>query len=215
MAVLLEDPWGGFGPPRRDRGSPGTPGGRPRPRRDDRLFVDTNVIYGTDCRLPLLLLGAVGLLAVHWSPYVAAEVARVATREQALATARSDADTIGPELQRRRHEIDRVIRDHEIYWASPLPAALRDAYELIPPGTVDDEKDVPILAAAMATQSTFLLSTNERDFPNGGAYQHVAFWHPDTFLTAYFEDHPDAYVFVREEMQEAIKKFGAQLRPGP
>jgi len=213
MAVTFDDPWDGYGPPRLSAGSPAVPTGRARPLRSDRVFVDSNVIYGTDCRLPLLLLAAADLLHVHWSPYVAAEIARVATREQALTVVSANPAALTDELERRRREIDRVIGDHERHWHSPAPAELRAAYATLPPDAVPDPDDLPILSGAIATRSSFLVTTNTRDFPHGRVYQTVVFWHPDTFLTAYFEDDPEAYVLVRDEMPRALAAFGAQLRP--
>ena len=213
MAVSLDEPWGGYGPPKLSAGSPPAPTGRTRPLRNDRVFVDSNVIYGTDCRLPLLLLAGSGLLTVHWSPYVAAEIARVATREQALAVVRTNPALLGQELEARRREIDRVVADHERHWHSPSPTALRAVHREIPPDAVSDPNDLPILASALATDAAFLLTTNEHHFPHGQAYQGVVFWHPDTFLTAYFEDAPEAYIFVRDEMPGASAAFGARLRP--
>ena len=214
MAVGLDDDrWGGHSPPRLGSGSPEVPPHRPRPRRNDVLFVDSNVIYGSDCRLPLLLLAGAGLLEVNWSPFVAAEVARVATREQAIATAAHESTALRDELERRRHEIDRVIADHERYWHSPSPTDLRATYATLPPNVVRDPKDVPVLAGALATRSSFLLTANTKDFPHAQSYQYVVFWHPDTFLTAYFEDDSESYVFVCEEMPLALEKLGAELQP--
>lgn len=213
MAVSLDEPWGGYGPPELSANSPPAPPGRPRPLSNDRVFVDSNVIYGTDCRLPLLLLAGSDLLIVHWSPYVAAEIARVATREQALAVVRGNPAMLGQELETRRREIDRVIADHERHWHSPSPTDLRAVHRLLPPNAVPDPNDLPILAGAIATKAAFLLTTNNKDFPHGQEYQGVVFWHPDTFLTAYFEDAPEAYIFVRDEMPRASATFGARLRP--
>src|SRR6266542_2926145 len=213
MSVALDDRWGGYSPPRLTNGSPPVPTGRPLPSRGDGVFVDSNVVYGTDCRLPLLLLAGADLLRVTWSPYVAAEIARVATREQALSVVGGDMRALGDELERRRHEIDRVIGDHEQYWHSPGPADLAATYATLPASVIPDPNDIPILAGALAAHASFLLTTNKSDFPHGNAYRSVVFWHPDTVLTAYFENHPEAYVFVRDEMPAALAEFGAQLRP--
>lgn len=206
-----------YEPPRLAPDSPPAPAGRPRPLRGDRLFVDTGVIYGTDCRLPLLLLAGTGLLEVRWSPYVAAEVARVATREQAFETVRHDPPDLprklAADLERRRHEIDRVVSDHERLWGSPPHDVLREVSSALPPNVISDAKDIPILAGALACGATFLLSTNERHFPHGGSYESVVFWHPDTFLTTYFETDLEAYAFVAQELDAFAREAGAELRP--
>ena len=204
-----------YEPPRLAPGSPAIPDGVPRPLRHNRVFVDTGTIYGTDCRLPLLLLAGIGFLHVGWSPYVASEVARVSTREQALESSKRGADlaTLRGDLETRRHEIDRVIEDHEQWWSSPSPDELRVVYEGLAPNAVSDRKDMPVLAAALASGSTFLLSTNTRDFPHGRSHAQLVFWHPDTFLTAYFETDLDAYIFVAQELETYAASMGAQLRP--
>lgn len=206
-----------FPAPQLREGSPAIPSGIRQPTRGDTVFVDTSAIIGSDdSRLPLLLLSFGRQLDVCWSPYVAAEVARVATREQAFATVSRGAETrtqLSTELEVRRHEIDRVIADHERRWRSPEPDALR--YVIAAHGSfpISDASDHPVLAAALAVDAPFLVTANSRDFPHGKSYAGVTFWYPDTFLTAYFLSHPDAYIFVRQEYEAFSGQMGAQLRP--
>ena len=141
----------------------------------------------------------------------------MATREQALDTVRRNPPDLpgelGADLERRRHEIDRVISDHEQRWGSPPHDVLQTVSRNLPSNAVRDPKDIPILAAALACGATFLLSTNERDFAHGGSYEEVVFWHPDTFLTTYFETDLEAYVFVTQELDDFAREAGALLRP--
>lgn len=212
MTVAL----GGDDAPQLRDGSPAIPLGSRQPARGDTVFVDTSVIIGgDDSRLPLLLLAFAEQLDICWSPYVAAEVARVATREQALETLQRGGglSEIRRDLETRRDAIDRVIADHERYWRAPAPDAIRAAIREHSPLPVVDSKDHPILAAALAVEASFLLTTNSTDFPHGASHAGVTYWHPDTFLTAFFMSHPLAYEFVREEYEAFAADMGAQLRP--
>lgn len=210
-----EDDDSSYPPPQLRDGFPQIPTGVRQPASGDTVFVDTSAMFIDDSRLPLLLLSFGGYLDVCWSPYVAGEVARVATREQAVATL-----TRGPQnlprqltddLESRRHEIDRVIAEHERRWRSPDPAGLRTVFIENPNLPVQDPNDHPILAAAMAVGAPFLLTGNSRHFPYGHSYEGVTFWNPDTFLTAFFLTHPEAYVFVRQEYEVFAAQMGAQL----
>src|SRR6266511_4609834 len=125
-----------------------------QPASGDTVFIDTSAMFVDDSRRPLLLLSFGGYLDVCWSPYVAGEVARVATREQAVTTSTRAPQNLPrqltADLESRRHEIDRVIADHEQRWRSPDPAGLRSVLVENPNLPVADPNDHPILAAAMA-----------------------------------------------------------------
>ena len=84
--ALVEDDDSSYPPPKLRDGSPQIPTGVRQPAKGDTVFVDTSAMFVDDSRLPLLLLSFGGYLDVCWSPYVDGEVARVATREQAVAT---------------------------------------------------------------------------------------------------------------------------------
>ena len=215
--ALVEDDDSSYPPPKLRDGSPQIPTGVRQPAKGDIVFVDTSAMFVDDSRLPLLLLSFGGYLDVCWSPYVDGEVARVATREQAVATLTRAPQNLPrqltADLESRRHEIDRVIAEHEQRWRSPDPASLRSVLVETPNLPVADPNDHPILAAAVAVGAPFLLSGNSRHFPYGQSYEGVTFWNPDTFLTAFFLIHPEAYVFVRQEYDLFAAQMGAQLRP--
>lgn len=206
-----------YPPPELAEGSPPIPQDARLPNRGDRVFVDTSTILTEDWRRPLLLLAGTNLLEVCWSPYVAAEVARVATREQALETLSRRGTNVGlhlkADLETRRHEIDRVIADHERRWRSPDAAQLAAVYQAHRALPIDDPADEPVLAAAIAVNAAYLLTANTKHFAHGSSYAGVTFWHPDAFLTAYFRSDPDAYEFVRDEYAQFASMWGAKLRP--
>lgn len=115
-----------FEPPKLAPGSPRVPGGVSLPQPGDRVFVDTNVMFHEWYRLPLAICAVQQFLHVSWSPYVAGEVARVATRnyaEKQLALNPSRAEVMQA-IGTVRDEIDRVIERHERQWHSPDPEAL-------------------------------------------------------------------------------------------
>lgn len=197
-----------FEPPKLAPGSPQVPGGVPPPLPGDRVFVDTNVMFHESYRLPLAICAVQQFLYVSWSPYVAAEVARVATRnyaEKQLALDPSRADVIQA-IASVRDEIDHV---NERQWHSPDPEALTQVRPRADRAPLKDVKDRPVLAGALATGSTFLLSLDS-GFAHGEQFEDVVFWHPDTFLYAFFITNADHYAVVREEMPSQLR---AALRP--
>jgi hypothetical protein len=171
------------------------------------VFVDTSAAFERNYRQPLIILARLELLRVHWSPYVAGEIARVATREAALFTVRrltagqAAEPRVTEAIQEVRRNIDSVVALLERSWSSPLPERLRDSMVMIADVPVPDENDRPILAGASAVDAAFLLSKDKETFPHGGTFDKLAFWHPDTFLTALFEDNPDAYATVIDELR--------------
>lgn len=217
--TVAEEDNSSYPPPKLRDGSPQIPTGIRQPARGDTVFIDTSTMFTDDSRLPLLLLSFGEYLDVCWSPYVAGELARVATREQALATLAGSPQDLRRELtadlKARRGEIDRVVSDHEQRWRSPDAATLRAVMSGSLNFPVRDVDDHPILAGAIAVGAAFLLTYNGRHFPYGQSYEGVTCWHPDTFLTALFLTHPEAYAFVRQEYEMFSAQMGAQLRPSP
>lgn len=165
------------------------------------MFVDTNVVLNEWYRLPLVICAVQGLLHVSWSPYVAAEVARVATRVYAEAQLASSPtrDEVMAAIGRVRDEIDHAVGLQESIWHSPEPDALQAARAAAGFAPLADERDRPVLAGAMATNSTFLLSLDS-GFRHGDSFRGVAYWHPDTYLFALFNTDQDLYTVVCEEM---------------
>jgi len=193
-------------PPRLAAGSPAAPPGQDRPRLGDSVFVDTSAAFERNYRLPLIVCARLEFLSVCWSPYVAGEIARVATREAALTTLRhltagqNEAARVSEALQEVRRTVDGVLALLERSWSCPQPDRLRQSSSALAGTALADANDRPVLAAAIATETTFLLSRDRESFPHGGNSGEIAFWHPDTFLTALFEDNPNEYQDVLEEL---------------
>lgn len=186
----------------------------PKPKQGDIVFIDTNVVL-QGYALPLRECAVLRYLDIYWSPWVTAETARVATREavkEAIAKASRSAsgpnlevalrvvrDAVNHAIEAKRHDIDLAMSLLQEAWKNPDPHLYSEALkELGDP--LHDLKDVPVLAGALATSSTFLLSMDKPSFPHGHNHGTIAFWHPDTFLTTLFKDDLDLYDEVREEV---------------
>jgi hypothetical protein len=169
------------------------------------VFADTNTVLYDSYRLPLLICAQHGYLKVCWSPYVASEVARVSTREYVRNELRQQqgegneaiAKAIIDSIDRVRGSIDGVVDTLEQYWYSPDPNARQYSADVALEAPVRDAQDRPILAGALATGAEYLLTADTATFPHGVEWQGLKFWHPDTFLTAFFQTNPDSYIDVR------------------
>lgn len=170
---------------------------------------------GTADRAALQVCAEMGDLIVWWSPYVAAEIARVATRAHVVyalgqpVSARS-AEAAAIEMESVRTTIDAAIHALEQCWSVPTPAAMQNAAAHVSEA-VPDATDSPVLAGAIATGARFLLSRDEAAFPHGGGYGRLAFWHPDTFLTTLFLSEDAVYARVRLLVGDAMR--GGALLP--
>lgn len=186
-------------PPRLEPGAPAPLLDVPQPEVGSRVFVDTSATFTHQA--PLVASARLGILHVYWTPYVAAEIARVATRQFAMQELR-EAFAANPRLrvqeaiQKVRHQLDDAIAAFERSWTVPSPEAIRGADGLFTDKPLPDEKDRSILVGAAAAECTFLLSRDKRSFPHGQRFGGIVCWHPDTFLTVLFQSQPDAYYEV-------------------
>jgi hypothetical protein len=90
-------------------------------------------------------------------------------------------------------QLDATVAQLEQYWHVAPPNAAEAGASEVRNITINDVGALSVLAGAIATQARYLLTTNQEVFPNGLGWKAIAFWHPDTFLTAFFETCPDAY----------------------
>jgi predicted nucleic acid-binding protein len=196
--------------PRLSHGSPPIPEGAPPPSDGSRVFVDTSAVLAADDALPFLICAQEGDLDVAWSAFVAAEVGRVATRECALEVAReagaADVGLLRDRLEAVRRTIDAVVAAHELAWRVPDPDLLAAAHRFVASTPVADETDRPILGAAIASRSEFIVSRDAAMFPHGMHVHGIWCWHPDTFLTALFLRRPDVYRRVRLRYADVLRE---------
>jgi len=187
-------------------GSPGVP---------TAVAIDTGVLLDSNARLPLAASARGGHLTVYWSPTIQRESAKVVYRSTVLETLRT-----APAWRRSgnvravlRRTIGRVAADIEDQlaelerWLTFAPAlAIIDETLL---QVVSDIADRPILRSALAAGAPFLLSLDQRHFPHGTVYHGLQGWHPDTFLTLFYQQNPTAYEYAARsvnDLPEAIKR---------
>jgi hypothetical protein len=174
------------------------------PQRESVVFIDTSTLVRS-FRFPLQVLADRGRLHIFWSAYVAAEVARVATREQvfeSLKQQRASRAELTYDLEARRHVIDEAIEGLERSWDSPAAPAMARLYVRGTVPRLADRKDQAVLTAALAVGAQFLLSADRPSFDHLKRYGPLTCWHPDTFLTAYFQSDRAAYVTVCQELEK-------------
>jgi predicted nucleic acid-binding protein len=179
-----------------------------------RVFVDTSAVLPTSDRLPLLICAQEDALDVYWSPFIAAEVARVATRRHVEATLRqlreqlrvgeTSGDVVRPVLdamENVRVAIDHVIAVHQRWWSSPDPHAVARLEADLAHEQLPDDNDRPVLACALAADCDVLLSRDREMFQHGHRFGRSVCWHPDTFLTALFQGDRQLYDLVRMQLR--------------
>lgn len=161
------------------------------------MAIDTNVVFHGEYCQPLAASAELGDLAVYWSPTIQREIAKVTYREHVLAALRATPHRRLDDPQALRRMFDSV--------ASVLDAQLTDLEHVfrfvsgrvsVDQATllaVADEADRPVLEAALATEASYLLSLDQHHFPHGAIVAGVQCWHPDTFLTLFYQQNPGAY----------------------
>ena len=202
--------FGEFGRPRLADGSPPIPRDRVGPQRNAAVFVDTGSVLAASYRLPLMVCSQLNALEVCWSPYVVAELARVATREyvrdaltgaRKQGTERGEVSTfVASAMEAVRGTLDANIEQLEQLWITPRADALASLSNL--GWHTQDPKDVPVFRAAVAVGAGYLLSRDHAAFPHGRLVGQLEFWHPDTFLTALFQADPELYIDVRLDLAD-------------
>jgi hypothetical protein len=184
------------------------------------VFVDTSAALHSGYRLPLMICAQLQALTIYWSSYVVAELARVATRAHVRTTVtktmtqntafKDVLPQIDDAMEAVRGTIDATVEQLEQLWASPSPDAMVSlSDEML--WSPSDLKDRPVFRAAIATKASYLLSTDGTAFPHGRVLEGLAFWHPDTFLTALFESEPELYRDVLLDLNDVAQAF----RPHP
>jgi predicted nucleic acid-binding protein len=216
----VTEPVGG---PVAGRGSPPPPPGRydlrSRPDSPVTVVIDTGVLFDGNTRLPLVASARGGHLVVYWSPSIQREMAKVAYRAAILAAFR----TASPELAEGEirallwQVFDRIAADIERQCAE-LDLWFKSASELT---TVDeallrdvpDIADRPVLRTALAARAPYLLSLDQRHFPHGTVYHGVQCWHPDAFLTLFYQQNPAAYEYAARSVNGLPESIKRRLLP--
>ena len=71
-----------------------------------------------------------------------------------------------------------------------------------------DPDDRLHIRSARAAGANYFLTLDNRHLPHGAIYGGVACWHPDTFLTLFYQQNPAAY----DRAKRAIKDLPDALR---
>jgi predicted nucleic acid-binding protein len=149
------------------------------------VLCDANVFYSVVLTDVLLSLAVAGLFRPRWTAQIHHEWMRN------LQINRPELEW--SKIDRRRAFMDAAIED----------CLVNDYETLIPSLQLPDADDRHVLAAAIQSQATLILTFNLRDFPAAtlAAYQLTAI-HPDEFLKTTTKRKPVAVVTAIEQMRE-------------
>jgi predicted nucleic acid-binding protein len=210
------------GIPRANPGSPPLPPGRHDLRigagRPVVVLVDTNVVFQFSFRKPLAASAKAGDLVVYWSAAAEAELARVARREIAQAIERrlsveesgARARAVAEALATLGADLDAQLAALREYFRPAPAVSLEETTTLT---EIDDPDDRLHVLAARASGAAYLLTLDERHLPHGAIYAGVQCWHPDSFLTLFYQQNPDAYERAIQLIEELPDALALRLLP--
>ena len=136
-------------------------------------FFDANVLYPSGLRNFLMHLALTGIFRAHWSAEVHDEWIRNLLKNR--------PDLSRDKLERTRHLMDKAI-----------PDALVTGYEhLIDAIELPDRNDRHVLAAALRSGASVIVTRNLADFPNAALAEFgIEAQHPDEFVLSLIETFP-------------------------
>ena len=150
--------------------------------------LDACVLYPAPLRDLFMHLAVLDAFQAKWTEAIHDEWTR------SVLEARSD---IRPEqLQRTRRLMDAHVRD-----------CLVTGYEdLVPDLTLPDPDDRHVLAAAIRSGATRIVTFNLKDFPLPLLAPHgVEAWHPDEFVAGLLEQEPALVCTAAKRQRESLK----------
>jgi predicted nucleic acid-binding protein len=154
-------------------------------------FFDANVLYPAGLRNFLMYLALTGTFRAHWSAEVHEEWIRNLLKNR--------PDITRDKLERTRHLMEQALPDAMVVGYEHLTDTL----------SLPDRDDRHVLAAAIHSDSSLIVTLNLADFPSDvlAAFD-IEAQHPDDFVLALFEAFPDLVL-------EAAKAHRASLRYPP
>jgi predicted nucleic acid-binding protein len=154
-------------------------------------FFDANVLYPSGLRNFLMHLALTGIFRAHWSAEVHDEWIRNLLKNR-------------PDLSRDKLERTRQLMDKAI------PDALVTGYEhLIDSIELPDRNDRHVLAAAIRSGASVIVTLNLADFPSHALRNfRIEAQHPDDFVLALLET-------FRDLVLEAARTHRASLKNPP
>lgn len=147
--------------------------------------------------LPLTESAVHGDLAVFWSVATLREVSKVVCRHAALKTLhgqqsqeiplgralRIAIDGAAERLERRVSEVEHIVQ-----YVIPASTLSNDLFASVP-----DPSDTVLLQTALDSEAYVLLTLDQRHLPHGAVIAGIQCWHPDAFLTLFYQQNPHAY----------------------
>jgi predicted nucleic acid-binding protein len=151
-------------------------------------FLDANVLYRAALRNLLMRLALLGAFRARWSAGVHEEWIRSVLANR-------------PDLTRAQLERTRQLMD------AHAPESLVSGYEaIIETLTLPDPDDRHVLAAAITSQATIIVTFNLHDFPAASLHPHgIEAWHPDRFITHLLDQKPDTVCAAARQHRASLK----------
>jgi len=152
-----------------------------------RAVLDANVLIPAAPRDTLLRTAEARLYTVCWSDMILDEVRRNLVKHS-MAT------------EQGAHSLIMALRD-------AFPLAPATDYERLIPSLTNDPKDRHVLAAAIVTDASVIMTSNRKHFPRRTTEPHgVRVQSPDTFLTALFHADPERLRQIILDQAAALRK---------
>ena len=152
------------------------------------VFYDANVLYPAEVRNFLMHLALIGVFRAKWSADVHEEWMRSLLKNR-------------PDLTRDKLERTRQLMD------KAAPDALVTGYEYLIPGlTLPDENDRHVLAAAIRSGASVIVTCNLGDFPPEalGPFD-IEAQHPDEFILHLFDLAPSLVIEAAQDHRTSLK----------
>ena len=157
-----------------------------------RVVLDACVLFPTVLREVLIGVAEAGLLQPVWSPRILGEWTRAAAR-------------LGPEQARIAAVEAALLGDR---WPGASIEAQGGAEGLDLP----DPADRHVVEAALAAGAAVIVTLNLRDFPRPAmAAAGLAARHPDSVLTEFWAEHPDAVAGAVARVHDKALALGGDM----
>ena len=150
---------------------------------------DACVLYSAPLRDLLLDIALMGLVCPHWSNEIHEEWIGSLLRKRPTLSRES--------LERTRQRMDAKFKN----------SLTKDYESIVPTLTLPDPKDRHILAVAIQSQSSWIITFNVRDFPRTILQPYgVEAMVPDEFVLRLIRDNPDRVLHaVRDHRSDLIR----------
>jgi len=152
------------------------------------VFYDANVLYPAELRNFLMHLALIGAFRAKWSADVHEEWIRSLLKNR--------PDLTREKLERTRELMDRAASD-----------ALVTGYELLIPGlNLPDENDRHVLAAAIRSGASVIITCNLADFPSNALRPYdIEAQHPDEFILHLLDLAPGLVIEAAQNHRLSLK----------